>query len=308
MSPSLPLPLSPGNEEHELAALVVLLRRELVPSSRVSALVEEQESAITVLSDLGSASLFPLYSGADVEDALDKVRSWMERGLDVRPIFHRAYPESLRGIYNKPPILFVQGSWIEHRDSRSLAIVGTRKATELGLRIATEAAAKAVSAGLTVLSGMAAGIDTAAHTSALEHSGRTVAVIGTGIDHVFPPENRGLRDRILTSGGAIFSQFFPGQPPTKWSFPMRNIVMSGLALATFVVEASETSGARKQARAALEHGRPVFLLSSLVETHEWADRMVRQGEYGVCAIQVASIDEVVERLTEVPTLDHAIAV
>jgi DNA processing protein len=155
---------------------------------------------------------------------------------------------------------------------------------------------------------MAAGIDTAAHTASLDEGGRTVAVIGTGIDRVFPPENRALRDRIIASGGAIISQFFPDQPPAQWSFPMRNIVMSGLALATLVIEASETSGAKKQARAALEHGRPVFLPKELVATHEWAQRMVTKGEHGVRAVQVESIDEVVDRLTGTPKLDEAIAV
>ena len=300
--------LARGSTDDELTALVMLLRLQLVPMERISTLVEELGSAIAVLSDVASQSLLPVFDAADMEAAARTVDGWRKRKVDVRPVFDRTYPGNLRGIHNKPPLLFVEGRWDEQRDCASLAIVGTRKASEEGLRRAAEAARKAVRAGLTVLSGMAAGIDTAAQTAALDANGRTVAVIGTGIDHVFPPENRPLRDRIVSSGGAIVSQFFPNQPPTKWSFPMRNVVMSGLALATLVIEAGETSGAKKQARAALEHGRPVFLPKSLVDEHEWAQKMVTTGEHGVRALRVDSLDEVVDRLTTVPALGELIAV
>jgi len=275
---------------------------------RISTIVEEAGSAIAVLADAAAQSLLPQFTSDDVAGALTTVAEWRARRLDVRAVFDPTYPMNLRGIYNKPPLLFVQGIWDELRDSSALAIVGTRSASTEGLARAEEAARKAVLAGLTVLSGMAAGIDTAAHVAALDGGGRTVAVIGTGIDRVFPPENRSLHDRIVRSGSAIVSQFFPDQPPAQWSFPMRNIVMSGLALATLVIEASETSGARKQARAALEHGRPVFLPKALVAAHEWAQKMITKGEHGVRAVQVDSMDEVVDRLTATPALDHAIAV
>lgn len=300
--------LSRRNADDELAALVVLLRLQVVPMERVSTLLEEQGSAIAVLSDVASQSLLPVFDVSNIESAIKTVGEWRARQLDVRAVFDRSYPGNLRGIHNKPPLLFVQGRWDEQRDSAALAIVGTRAASADGLRRAAEAARKAVRAGLTVLSGMAAGIDTAAQNAALEADGTTVAVIGTGIDRVFPPENRPLRDRIIASGGAIVSQFFPGQPPAKWSFPMRNIVMSGLALATLVIEAGETSGAKKQARAALEHGRPVFLPKALVDEHEWARKMVTAGEHGVRALQVDSFDEVIERLTTVPAFGELIAV
>jgi DNA processing protein len=304
----LPSDWSRGNADHELASLVLLVRLELLPMERVATVVEEIGSAIAVLADVLGQSLLPPFATDDVAAALSTVEEWRKRHLDVRAVYDAAYPTNLRGIFNKPPLLFVQGYWDEGRDSNALAIVGTRKASSDGLRRADEAARKAVRAGLTVLSGMAAGIDSAAHAAALDEGGRTVAVVGTGLDRVFPPENRSLRDRIVASGGAIVSQFFPDQPPAKWSFPMRNIVMSGLALATFVIEAGETSGAKKQARAALEHGRPVFLPKTLVDAHEWAQKMVSTGEHGVRALQVDSADDVVDRLTTIPTLNQAIAV
>lgn len=300
--------LRPGNPDDELVALVLLLRTELVPLERISTLVEESGSALSTLSEFSARSLFPPFNSEDIRLAIDTVSGWRAQKLDVRPVFTASYPTNLRGIFDKPALLFVQGDWNDDRDRNAIAIVGTRKPSPAGLRLADEVARKAVRAGLTVLSGMALGIDTAAHTAALEEGGQTAAVIGTGIDRLYPPENKTLRDRILASGGAILSQFFPDQPPAKWSFPMRNIVMSGLALATLVIEAGETSGAKKQARAALHHGRPVFLPKSLVDEHPWAQKMIDQGEYGVRAIEVSSIAEVIERLTAIPTIGHAIAV
>lgn len=119
-----------------------------------------------------------------------------------------------------------------------------------------------------MISGLAVGIDTAAHTAALAADGRTVAVIGTGIDRVYPAQNAALQEEIAAKG-LVISQFLPGSPPTKTSFPMRNAVMSGYALATVVIEAAYRSGARMQARLALQHGRHVFLMRTLLD-HDWA--------------------------------------
>jgi DNA processing protein len=141
-----------------------------------------------------------------------------------------------------------------------------------------------------VVSGLAAGIDTAAHEAALEAGGRTVAVIGTGLRHVFPRPNAELQERIGRES-AVVSQFWPGQEARKWTFPQRNAVMSGFARTTVVVEASHTSGARMQARLALEHGRPVFLLESLME-HEWARKYT--GYDGVYVVRDG--DEIVSHL------------
>jgi DNA processing protein len=153
-----------------------------------------------------------------------------------------------------------------------------------------------VEAGFVILSGLAAGIDTAAHTAALASAGSTSAVFGTGLDRIFPSENAELAEQILGAGGALISQFFPSQPPTQWTFPMRNVVMSGLAKATVVIEAGETSGARMQARVALQHGRTVFLLKSLVESHPWAAKYATEGAYGARAIEISSTADIVNRL------------
>src|SRR5690606_11165068 len=159
-------------------------------------------------------------------------------------------------IYNPPPFLFVRGS-LSAADERSIAIVGTRRASAAGLEQARWLASSLAKEGVTVLSGLARGIDTAAHRAALDGGGRTVAGMGTGINRRYPAENSELADEIERQG-ALVSQFWPDAPPTRKSFPMRNVVMSGMALGTVVVEASSTSGAKMQARLALEHGKLVF--------------------------------------------------
>ncbi len=228
--------------------------------------------------------------------ALADVKRWREAKLDIRTVLDASYPGSLQTIFNRPPLLFIQGRWTNHLFGQSIAVVGTRRASDAGREQARLITRELVEAGFSIVSGLAQGIDTVAHTTALENSGPTGAVIGTGIFRQFPKENAALAKDIIGVGGGILSQFFPEQPPTSWTFPMRNIVMSGLTLATVVIEAAETSGARLQARVALQHGRTVFLLRSLVEKHEWARRYVTDGAYGTRAIEIASAGESIRPL------------
>ncbi len=208
------------------------------------------------------------------------------------------YPPNLRTIHNRPPLLFIAGE-LTGEDARSVAVVGTRRPSARGLTAASAIAGELADDGFTVTSGLAQGVDTAAHRAALERGRRTVAVIGIGLRRSYPAANAALQRRIAGEG-AVVSQFWPDAPPTRSSFPMRNIVMSGFSLATVVVEASSTSGAKMQARFALEHGRPVFLLASLLE-HAWAREYAeRAGAHVVDS--AADIAAQVERLTLVETL------
>lgn len=302
-----PSTLREGNRRDELAAVVALIRTESVENDRIAALVEGAGSAVRLLQQEGAEGLFPdvavgshdvigAVTGETLAKALGDVDQWLERDLDIRMVTDGDYPSNLTTVHNRPPLLFVEGTWREERERRSVAVVGTRSATDSGLRRARYLSTGLVEAEFTVISGMARGIDTAAHTAALDAGGRTVAVMGTGLDHRYPKENRSLADRIVTSGCSLVTQFFPHQGPTKWTFGLRNAVMSGLAIATVVVEASETSGAKMQARLALEHGRPVFLVRSLVEGHDWAKSYATDGKYGARAIQVETVEEIVRRL------------
>ena len=286
-----------GNYEHELAALTVLLRSQALPLERLAAVVEQFGSVVTLQQVAHESQLAPKFDATDIAAAIRTVQGWNVDGRDVRTVFDRTYPQNLSAIFNKPPLVFIKGRWLEERDSVSVAVVGTRKPSAEGLKRAQNAARELAIADITVISGLAAGIDAAAHTAALEAGGRTVAVMGTGVDRIFPPENAALATRIVESGGALISQFFPDQPPAQWSFPMRNVTMSGLSLATLIIEAGETSGARQQARHALQHGRTVFVAAPVAHSHEWASRMVSEGVGGAHAIVIESVEEVIDRIT-----------
>ncbi len=195
--------------------------------------------------------------------------------LGIVTVLDEDYPANLSRVFNRPPFLFVRGRLLAG-DAQSVAVVGTRQPSDAGRRTTRELAAGLAEAGVTVVSGLARGLDTDAHTGALAAGGRTIAILGSGIRCPYPPENADLASRIGRSG-AVVSQFWPDAPPSRTSFPRRNVVTSGMSLATVVVEASVTSGARLQARLAREHGRPVFLLDSLVRDEAWAAALVEQG-------------------------------
>lgn len=225
-----------------------------------------------------------------MEHFSDLIRSEEELGSRCITILDEHYPINLRAIYNAPPFLFVRGR-LTRSDDHSIAVVGTRNASPDGIEQATRLSDGLARQGVTVLSGMARGIDTAAHTAALKAGGRTVAVMGTGMHRRYPKENTALADQI-EQVGALVSQFWPDAPPARWSFPMRNVVMSGLALGTAVIEASATSGAKMQARLALEHGKLVFLHKSLVLREDWARKYADQRG----ALVIEDVDEVLDHI------------
>jgi DNA processing protein len=213
-----------------------------------------------------------------------RVEYWRRalEGLDARlpTVLDDAYPANLRMIHDHPPFLFVRGT-MAPADDRAIAVVGTRRPSEEGVRTAGRIAGALAGRGITVVSGLAEGIDTAAHAGALNAGGRTLAVFGTGISRVYPASNRSLA-RAIASSGAALSQFWPDMGPSRWSFPVRNIVTSGLAVGTVVVEAGPTSGARQQADHALRHGKRLFLMRRLVEHQPWARELMKTP--GVVAI------------------------
>jgi DNA processing protein len=211
-------------------------------------------------------------------------------GARLVTVLDAHYPANLRLIPNLPPFLFYRGE-VKDEDVRSVAVVGTRDASEDGIQRARRMSALLAKRGVTVISGLAKGIDTAAHRAALDAGGRTIAVLGTGITKCYPSENHGLAEEIATQG-ALVSQFWPTRSPGKDTFPRRNVVTSGLSQGTVVIEATRTSGAKMQARLALEHGKKVFLIRSLVTDQKWAkDYVLKRG-----AIEVGDVGEVIRYL------------
>lgn len=197
--------------------------------------------------------------------------------MRLLPISHPEYPRNLFHMRTPPPALFVKGA-LADIDALAIGIVGPRHATSYGLEVTT-ALVRDLAAPFTIVSGAALGIDSRAHATALRHGGRTIAVLGCGIDVDYPAQNRPLREQIAEEGGALVSIFPPGTQPLRGNFPVRNFVLAGLSLAVVVVEASARSGALVTARAAGEEGRPVYAIPGDINrvNSEGSNALLRDG-------------------------------
>lgn len=195
-------------------------------------------------------------------DTYDRAEAEVEAvrklGGDILILDDGVYPALLREIYDPPIALYVKGNWAECLDQPCVAIVGSRKCSTYGQNAASMLARDLARRGVTIVSGFARGIDAAAHRGAIEGGGRTIAVIGTGIDQVYPRDHKKLAEEVLKANGAIVSQFPLTTPPVSENFPYRNRIISGLSLGVIVVEAAENSGSLITARLAIEQNREVF--------------------------------------------------
>ncbi|MGH7916186.1 MAG: DNA-processing protein DprA [Candidatus Binataceae bacterium] len=202
------------------------------------------------------------------------------------------YPANLRHIADPPPYFFVRGT-LAGGNPKCVAVVGARAASDAGRRMASRLGLELAAKGFTVVSGLARGIDAEAHQGALDAGGRTVAVMGCGIDVIYPPENRKLAENIIASGGALLSELPVGTPPVAENFPARNRLISGLCLGVVIVEAAEKSGSLITARMALEQDRQVFAVpgSPLTGKTRGSNRLLREG-----ARLVECVEDVIEEL------------
>ena len=214
------------------------------------------------------------------EAALGADLGWLRASGALLVLWGEAdYPEALAAIASAPAALYVLGD-VDALKRRQLAMVGARRASPLGRAIAREFAGALAQAGLTITSGLAAGIDAASHEGALAAGGRTVAVLGTGLDCIYPAENAGLAARIRAAG-ALVSEFPPRSGPQRQNFPRRNRIISGLALGTLVVEAAQGSGALITAERAAQQGREVFAVPGSIRSPlSWGcHRLIRDGAH-----------------------------
>jgi DNA processing protein len=204
------------------------------------------------------------------------------------------YPPLLRQEDDAPVLLFVRGSLVEE-DRFAIAVVGSRRSSPYGRVVTEKITAELTRSGFTVVSGMARGIDTIAHTNSLTSGGRTIAVLGSGIDRAYPPENRGLMERI-TASGCVMSEFPCGARPDKENFPKRNRLISGLSMGVLVVEAAAGSGALITARCALEQNREVFAVPGNITSPNSAgtNELIKKG-----AKLIQNADDIIEELAPV---------
>ena len=190
------------------------------------------------------------------------------------------YPDSLAEIASPPRVLFVKGS-LELSHAKQFGIVGTRNPTYDGLKAAREVSAGLAENGVAIVSGLALGIDAAAHTACLDAGGRSIAVLGNGLNSVYPPQNEGLAQRILDSGGSLVSELMPAERASKWSFPRRNRIISALSAGIAVIEGSLRSGALITANCALDQGKDVFAVpgSPYSICAEGTNHLIQNGAY-----------------------------
>jgi len=225
---------------------------------------------------------------AEIDEEIERAR---DAGIAIVPFTNPNYPARLRTIADPPPFLYVKGNLLTD-DDKAVAIVGSRSASEYGRRVARDLARGLASLGFTVVSGMARGIDGVAHQSALQAGGRTIAVLGSGVERAYPAEHDMLYRRI-GENGAVVSELPIGTRPMAFNFPARNRLISGLSLGVVVVEATEKSGSLITATLAVEQGREVFAVPGEVGSSRsrGAHRLIRQG-----AKLVESVDDIIEEI------------
>ena len=225
------------------------------------------------------------------EGVVEELRRTERAGAHILPFTDPNYPPRLRLIADPPPVLYVKGE-LGPQDEKAVAVVGSRSASDYGRRVARDLCRGLVSLGFTVVSGMARGIDGVAHETALSAGGRTIAVLGSGVDRAYPPDHDKLYRRICESG-AVISELPIGTKPLAYHFPARNRLISGLSLGVVVVEATEKSGSLITAALALEQGREVFAVPGEVGSSRsrGAHRLIRQG-----AKLVESVDDIIEEI------------
>ena len=218
----------------------------------------------------------------DPDQELDRLASCGVKALT----WHDAeYPRRLKQVVDAPPVLFCRGT-LHPDDETSVAVVGTRRPTEYGYRVTAELCTELAARGVAVVSGLALGVDARAHKATLDAGGRTIAVLGNGLDTVYPRENRRLAERIVAEGGALVSEFPLGTRPEASNFPRRNRIISGMTLGTLITEASETSGTRWTVYHALEQNREIFCVPGSIysDASKLTNRLIREGAKLVCDV------------------------
>lgn len=232
--------------------------------------------------DLEAAGLAPstaqsIVSGCAFEDAITQQNRLRATGSQLITYFDPRYPAALKQIYDPPVAMYAKGR-LEILDTVMLAVVGTRRPTAYGLAVTERLSTELARAGLTIVSGMARGIDTSAHKATLDAGGTTVAVFGSGLDHIYPSENRKLAERLFEQG-LVLSEFPLGTPGYPQNFPVRNRIVAGLSIGVLIVEGAQYSGSAITARLALDQGREVYAVpGNITSKASWGPNLlIKQG-------------------------------
>jgi DNA processing protein len=240
---------------------------------------------------IDQATAAKIKAHADLAAAERQLKQAQTAGVKILTFWDDCYPEMLRPLYDPPMLLFLQGE-VEVLSGRSVAVVGTRAPSEYGQIITRKLTSELVQRGVVIVSGLARGIDTIAHHETIALGGRTIAVLGSGLDLIYPSENRRLA-RMITDHGALISEYVLGTQPDAPHFPRRNRIIAGLSAATLVVEAGENSGALITAENALEYNREVMAVpGNVTNPKSWgSNRLIQQG-----AKLVLQVEDILEEI------------
>ena len=234
----------------------------------------------------------------DLEGVISRIG---KLGITILTLDDETYPARLREIDQPPPVLYIRGT-LSPDDSWSVAMVGTRRISSYGRQVTDEIASYLAANGVTIVSGLARGVDGVAHLSCLRAGGRTIAILGSGVDRIYPPENAQLAEKIIASG-AILSDYPPGTPPDATNFPPRNRIISGMSIATIIVEAGETSGALITGQFAVDQGREVFAVPGNIYAPQskGTNRLISQGAHPLLSardlIDILDLTRITEQKT-----------
>lgn len=259
---------------------------DISQTERIDRLVSAGDP-LTVLREHGVVGSAPDFSAE-----IATISEWRAQGFGITDVLDEDYPALLSEVREAPGVIYWQGSL--RPAEMGVCIVGSRNATSSVLDETYKLAGLLAMRNVPVISGLALGIDTAAHQGAVDAHGRTIAVMGTGLERTYPAANTQLRQRIQQGEGLVLTQFAPGANVAKWNFPMRNAVMSGYGAATLVMAAGEKSGTKHQAQAAVKHGRRVIFPERVVRSVSWASEMVTKGK----ARSVGSVSDACDALVQ----------
>ncbi|GJM16448.1 MAG: DNA processing protein DprA [Thermodesulfobacteriota bacterium] len=270
---------------------IVLIRNLLIKFYSVKDIFEASKKELANVEGIGSknAEAIKSFNNWDkVDQELEKIEKW---GIQLLPLNDPEYPASLLQTYNPPPLLYMKGE-ILSQDTLSIAIVGSRVPDRYGRSVTETLSSELVSMGVTIVSGLARGIDSIAQSEALKKGGRTIGVLGCGLDQIYPPENKKLYTAV-SQNGAVISEFNLGTPPIAQNFPRRNRIISGLSLGVVVVQASEKSGSLISASFALDQNREVFAVPGEVtkKLSRGTNWLIKRG-----AKLVETVDDIVSEI------------
>jgi DNA processing protein len=274
----------------------IRVRRLLQAFGSPAAILGAAKDRLMRVDGIGEETAKILHSWQDHADPTAELREVAERGISLVTQEDEDYPAPLRDAYDPPLLLYVWGK-LEPRDRHAIGVVGSRRATHYGTQATKKLSYQLAQSGFTIISGLARGIDTAAHEAAVAANGRTIAVIGSGLGKLYPPENLSLAEKIAAGNGAVVSEFPLHTAPDKQTFPMRNRIVAAWSRALLVVECPAWSGSLITANLAAEYGKPIFAVPGPIDkpTSAGCNQLIREG-----ATLVMEAGHILDDLGELP--------